>query len=259
MFGRLISVLVFALVLPTSAARAAASDATAELAKLNQEATAAYGSYSFKTGLRKLDQAIALAKTRQIAPCPELSRTYQLRGIGVIAANDDLYRGLHFLTRALRLDPKAVLPQELLTPQIAAVLAGAKRALAALHQRPPTVELDLYQEKVQSALDSVRKDARGLVHEAVDEARRGYAIPLSAAAGVDIRASSFWIYFRAAGKVTFERVKMRLAQSAYRGSIPKRVTSGAYLHYYVEARDGRNRVAATHGSVRSPNVITLKD
>ena len=44
----------------------------------------------------------------------------------------------------------------------------------------------------------------------------------------------------------------------FRGAIPAAATSGHYVHYYIEARDLRGRLAAGNGSAKSPNVIMIE-
>lgn len=234
-----------------------ANPALGQIQALNGEAVTAFGAYSFKKGLQKLEEAVELARKSKLENDPGLAPTYVLLAMGVIAGRDDLYRGLHYFVHGLRLKKKVGMPRSLVTPQILRVYRSAKKAITAIGN-PPQVKLALYVERVQTALDTVRKDARGLVHEPVDEAKFKLPIPVTAVAGVDIRATKFYLYFRAAGKVKYDRLPMKLSRGAYRAAIPAKATKGRYVHYYIEARDQRGRVAASNGSERSPNVVTIK-
>ena len=234
-----------------------ANPGLSQIQTLNGEAVTAFKGYSFKKGVQKLHQALELARTNKLENDPKLAPTYVLLAMGVIAGRDDLYRGLHYFVHGLRLKKRVGMPRSLVTPQILRVYRSAKKAIAAIGD-PPQIKLALYTERVQTALDTVRKDARGLVHEPVDEAKFKLPIPLTAVAGVDIRATKFYLYFRAAGKVKYDRLPMKLSRGAYRAAIPAKATKGRYVHYYIEARDQRGRVAASNGSERSPNVVTIK-
>jgi hypothetical protein len=231
--------------------------ALTQVKTLNGEAVTDFTAYRFSKGMGKLRQALALAYKNGLVADPELAPTYILMGMGVIAHKDDLYRGLHYLTRAMRLKRKVGMPRALVTPQILRIYRSAKKAVKAVGE-PPEIKLALHVERVQTALDTVRKDARGLVHEPVDEVKRGLPIPVTAVAGVDIRATKFFLYFRAAGKVKYERLPMKLSRGAYRGAIPGTIAKGRYVHYYIEARDQRGRVAASSGAARMPHVVTVK-
>ena len=44
----------------------------------------------------------------------------------------------------------------------------------------------------------------------------------------------------------------------YVTTIPGGRVSGKLLHYYVEARDAKEKVAASNGKASSPNVVTVK-
>ncbi|MCK5800661.1 MAG: hypothetical protein KAI47_25910 [Deltaproteobacteria bacterium] len=248
---------------PTPPAKApAAADATpnpviSQIQALNGDAVKAFTAYNFATGVGKLRQALILAQEHKLMSDKALAPTYILLGMGVVAQKDDLYRGLHYFTRALRLKRHVGMPKALVTPQILRVYRSAKQAVHAIGT-PPSIKLALHAERVQTALDTVKKDARGIVHEVVDEVKRGLPIPVKAVAGVDIRATKFFLYFRAAGKVKYQRLPMKLSRGAYRGAIPAKFTKGRYVHYYIEARDQRGRIAASHGSARGPNVVTTK-
>jgi hypothetical protein len=229
----------------------------ARIDALNKEAITLYEAYSFTKGRQKLTEALEAARQEKISSGPELALTYGLLGMGIIAAKDDLYRGLHYLTRAFRFDKKLVLPKQLMTPQVLNVERAARRTVGEIGT-PPTVKLALHTEEVQTAKKAVAKDKRGLVHEPVFDAKRNYPIPVKAVVGVDIRATHFYLYYRRARTVKYARIEMKLSRGAYRAAIPKTVTKGKYVHYFIEARDQRGRVTASMGSQRSPNVITIK-
>lgn len=251
-------VIMLGITLSSPALYAATEDAKNEkIQNLNQEAKTAFVSYSFRQGMDKLRAALAYAVSSDLVENKACADTYILLGLGVIAADDDYYRGLHYFTRALRIDKDVKQPKDLVTPQSLRVFRVAKKTLKVV-DAPPTIKLSLYEEKVQRALDTVKKDARGLVHVPVDTVKEGIPIPVKAVVGVDVRATKFFLYYRAAKKVKYSRVEMKLSDGAYRNKIPAKLTkAGPYIHYYIEAYDQRGRPVANKGSAKSPNVITI--
>ena len=86
---------------------------------------------------------------------------------------------------------------------------------------------------------------------------RGYPILVKVEAGVDIQAQRVFVYYRKAGTVEFNKLDMQKTGTVFRVAIPAEATVGRYVHYYLEARDQRGRLAASFGSARSPTVIII--
>jgi hypothetical protein len=67
------------------------------------------------------------------------------------------------------------------------------------------------------------------------------------------------LYYRAGGTVLYNVSTMdRSKKGWYTALIPGGKISGKVLHYYVEARDGRQDVVASNGHASSPNVATVR-
>ncbi|MFH1131876.1 MAG: hypothetical protein V1754_11115 [Pseudomonadota bacterium] len=245
-------------VAPGRALAQSSSDPTVvQIQQKNKEAIEAFESYSFKKGEFKLEQAIQLAAAANLSKHAILAETYILLGVAAIGGKNDLYRGLYNFVRALRIYNGVQLPNNLVTPQIRQVFVDAEKKIKAIGT-PSTIEVSAPQEEKKAETLEIAKTVRGLVHDVVDEAKRGYPIPIKAAAGVDLRVNRMFLYFRAAGKVEYERLRMSQVGGLFRGAIPAGITVGNYVHYYVEARDPRGRLAASHGSARGPNVIIVR-
>lgn len=245
-----------ALVGPVALAKKPAAVApNADIEQLKQEALAAFDGYAYRKGVAQLEQALTLAAARNLADKPEMAGVHALLGIAAISGKSDTYRGIHHFVKALRLDAKVALPENLVTPELRKLFAVAQRTVRTLGKPP---ELAIAQTSAGGGAVEQVQSAKGLDHVAVDEAKRGFAIAIKAAVGVDLRAKTVFLYYRPAGKVAFANVRMKRRGNVFRGEIPAALTNGRYVHYYIEARDPRGSAVATNGSARGPNVVTLK-
>jgi hypothetical protein len=241
--------------------RATAQDASnpklEQIGTLNQEAVAACEGYSFKKARAKLHRALALATDAGLEHNPALAETYVLLGVACISGGNDLYRGLHYLVRAARLNPKIRVPRKLATPQLLNLQKTARATVKAV-KKPVTINLGGAKGGPGTAAKAGKPGGRGLVHVPIDTAKRGYPIPVKATPGLDIQAHRVFLFYRPAGTVKFSRIPMKKAKGAFRAAIPAAATQGRYIHYYIEATDQRGRLAGSKGSARSPNVVIIK-
>jgi hypothetical protein len=75
--------------------------------------------------------------------------------------------------------------------------------------------------------------------------------------GVGAKMLAF--YYRSAGMALYNAVTLERSRKGwYVTTIPGGRVSGKLIHYYVEARDGKEKVAASNGKATSPNVITIR-
>jgi hypothetical protein len=75
--------------------------------------------------------------------------------------------------------------------------------------------------------------------------------------GVGAKMLAF--YYRSAGSALYNAVTLERSRKGwYVTTIPGGRVSGRLLHYYVEARDAKEKIAASNGKATSPNVITVK-
>lgn len=242
---------------PTPAPEAAPDPTVAQIKELNAQARKAFDNYSFSSAGRKLHKALELAMDKKLVKAPVVGQTYLLLGITAVAGKNDLYRGLHYFVRALRIDPKAKVPKALATPQLTQMFNRARKALKIVG-RPPTIKLGVLDSEKVTERKSKKRKALGLVHNAVDLARRNLPVPIKVQLGIDVHASKVFVYFRAAGKVKYQRLQMKKIKDVFRADIPPKATVGRYLHYYIEALDARGRLTTRHGSARGPNVTTIR-
>lgn len=245
--------LLFALPLP---ARGQDSGKLETIRSLNQEAVAAFESYSFNKARKRLLKALGIAKQARLDKSKEAVQTLVLLGVAYVAGSNDLYRGLHYFVRALRLDKKAAIPSKLATPQLLRMFKTAQNTVKTV-KTPPTIVLQ-QKDSADSAGPAAGPKGRGLLHTPIDSAKRGYPIPVKAQAGLDVQAQRLYLHYRPAGTVKFLKLPMKKTRGVFRAAIPASATGGRYVHYYIEAVDQRGRLAASMGSARSPNVVTIK-
>ncbi len=75
----------------------------------------------------------------------------------------------------------------------------------------------------------------------------------------NVSAKVVALYYRAGGTVLYNATTMERSKKGwYTALIPGARISGKLLHYYVEARDGRQAVAATNGRSSSPNIAMIR-
>jgi len=75
--------------------------------------------------------------------------------------------------------------------------------------------------------------------------------------GVGAKMLAF--YYRSAGMALYNAVTLERSRKGwYVTTIPGGRVSGRLIHYYVEARDAKEKVAASNGKPTSPNVITIR-
>jgi chemotaxis protein histidine kinase CheA len=76
----------------------------------------------------------------------------------------------------------------------------------------------------------------------------------------NVAAKVVALYYRAGGTVLYNATTMERSKKGwYTALIPGSRVTGKLLHYYVEARDARQNVAATNGKATSPNIAMVRD
>ena len=231
-------------------------DTQAKVEALNNEAVSAFLRYSYRGGARKLREALDIAELAGKTKSPVLAKTFALLGVAAIAGRTDTYRGLHYFVTARRIDQGVKVPKNLMTPELVVAWRAAGRALKALGP-PPRLRLGRRRRAEALAIKKV-KGARGLAHDPVDEVKRGFPITIKVTVGDDLRVARVMLFYRAAGKVKFQKSTMKRGANVFRGKIPAALTKGRYVHYYIQALDQRGRLTAHNGSAKGPNVVIVK-
>lgn len=243
---------------PVYAESAPQKAALEQIEQLTQKATSAIEGYNYKRGLNDLMEALAIADRVRLSAHAGIAKVYMLSGVAAVAGDNDTYRGLYYLVRALRLDGNVAIPEQLASPQLDHIY---KKAHAAVKSLKTPQAITFAKQQADGAVEvetETASDVQGISHIPVDEAKRGYAIPLRVLIGSDVRAQKVYLHFRPAGTVKFVEVALERTRATYRGAIPANATQGRYVHYYIEARDPRGKTTATNGSPVSPHVVIVK-
>jgi hypothetical protein len=75
--------------------------------------------------------------------------------------------------------------------------------------------------------------------------------------GVGAKLLAF--YYRSGGSALYNAVMLERSRKGwYVATIPGGRVSGRLMHYYVEARDAKEKIAASNGKASSPNVLTVR-
>lgn len=235
------------------------SSALGEIQTQNAEALKALEGYSYKKAKLALEKAQDIAESAALSNQSELTNTFVLLGVTAIAGSNDLYRGQQYFVRALRQNAKAEIPKSIATLQLNEVMDKAKKTIAAVG-KSPTIKLaeEKAQEEAKAAEAAKLAQVRGLQHSPIETVKAKMPVPMRAEAGADIQAHALYLFYRAAGTVDFSRATMEKNGNVWRAEVPASIVKGKYFHYYIEARDQRERLTATNGSARNPNVVTIQ-
>jgi DNA repair exonuclease SbcCD ATPase subunit len=92
-----------------------------------------------------------------------------------------------------------------------------------------------------------------------DEAESGADLYVHCAAKPELKAKGIAFFYRSSGFAHYNSLSMERSKKGwYTTMVPAGKVTGKLLQYYVEARDGRESIAASNGKAASPNVVTLK-
>jgi hypothetical protein len=92
-----------------------------------------------------------------------------------------------------------------------------------------------------------------------DEVQAGADLFVHCVPQPGVGAKVIALYYRPSGAVVYNAVTMERSRKGwYVALIPGSKISGKLLQYYVEARDGREKLAASNGKANSPNIATVK-
>jgi hypothetical protein len=253
--ARLVLLVCISLLAPAAREAPDHAETLKEIHSLTSEAAAAFESYSYRKAQARLERALSLAAAAGISRDARMAEVHVMLGVAAVAGANDLYRGLHAFVKALRLNPGVQIPRKVLTPQLSEIFARARQTVKQIG-KPPTIRLA---RASAGAADKPQKSGvSGLSHTPIDSAKRGYPIVVKAEAGADIQAHRVILFYRQAGVVQFKELGMQRSGNVFRAAVPAEATSGRYIHYYLEARDQRGRLAASFGSSRSPSVVIIE-
>jgi len=92
-----------------------------------------------------------------------------------------------------------------------------------------------------------------------DEVAPGVDLYVHCVAQPNVGAKIISFYYRPTGVVPFNAILMDPSKKGwFMAMIPGSRITGKFLHYYIEARDARQEVAASNGKPTSPNVMPIR-
>jgi hypothetical protein len=133
--------------------------------------------------------------------------------------------------------------------------------VAARERERRNKEIEQRQEKEKLAEGG---DLPGHIREPVtcdlpDEVPAGEDLYVHCVPQPGVGAKMLAFYYRSGGSALYNAVTLERSRKGwYVATIPGGRVSGRLLHYYVEARDAREKVAASNGKATSPNVVTVR-
>lgn len=213
--------------------------ALSRMQMLNKKAMDEYDSLEFEAAKAALVEALSVAKEARIARGRTLADTYLNLGIVFGAGFNDQNNALDYFTAALRSSPSAKLNPTRATPALEEIFKVAQERAKQLPQQ---------------------STAPVFFHNPVDEATRGRRVKIYARVSRSLQVSRILLYFRPSGTMTFNQVEMKHTRPGlYLGFIPGEEVEGRSIHYYLEALDSAGSRINGHGSVSSPNIISVKE
>ncbi len=208
---------------------------------LNRGAMEDFDLLEFDAAKKKLTDALALVKRARLDKHPVAARTHRNLAVVYASGLNDNDTALVELIAALQIDPSVSIDAAYRTPVLSKLVEQAKAGVSGKAPEPPP-----------------EAEAAGIQHAPLEDAPGGEPILVSAKVGPELRQYAIKLFYRPAGAETFTPVMMKSAGGAeYQGIIPASATTGASVHYYIEARNAAGKVVAAAASSGSPNVISI--
>jgi hypothetical protein len=264
---RVVSILAFAL-FASLASGARADDVEKQVSKMNKRAMDDYDALEFESSRRTLIDAVEKLRAAGADEGPVAAQTYLNLGIVYINGFKDRNRGTQQFVNALRIRPDLKIDPAVETPELSEAYQAAQKQ--ARKAGPITPSQKPVAQKPEKPVEKTPpkpveqppepSTVKGLVHNAVDEARPNSPIAIRAQLGSDLGATRLFLFFRVAGQGDFISVPMKNEKGAdWVGVIPADAVQGKSLQYYLEARDARGRAVANAGNAPEPFIVSLND
>ncbi|HEY2899150.1 MAG TPA: hypothetical protein VGL59_01145 [Polyangia bacterium] len=290
----LVSALLVAVGLTFSPATVLARDppAVAKLVQMNKRALDDYDNLEWKSAKRRLLEAIAEGKKGGIENHPIVARTYLHLGAVYVAGLHDRNAGVQCFVRALQIDPEIRVAAAMDTPAISAAFSDAQAKVgkgggatvtsgndSAGNNDEDDSDSDSDNKKTarnkknadESKTPSARKgkgedepdlpmNIAALDCPNTDDVARGKTAVIRCAVAPALKVFSTALFYRVPGADEFSTVPMKkTAKGWFVGEIPKDVTEGKSVQFYVEGRDRNGKAIVANGRSGSPNLMLVRD
>jgi hypothetical protein len=250
---------------------------------LNRQALTAFAANDLDGARNALVDAIRQGRDGGLAEDKMMARTYLHLGAVYLDGFNDRPRAMRFLGLALRIRPDIPLTPSLVTPTLQQAFADAKKEAqnpAAAAGAPPAAQAEPpaprpsarpspppapVADRDRSDEDSDEPDLPATIPVPLycpnpDEAPPEESIFLRCVTRGEVLAARVLLFYRVPGEEKFTERKMSRSPGGWwGGTIPARAATGKLVQYYVEARDGGGREAASNGRSDSPNLMLIRD
>jgi hypothetical protein len=243
----------------TAWASPAAASPRTDVQKRLSAAMESYDLLEYETAKKLLLSALEIAKDGKLEGDPLVAKVHLSLGIVSFAGLQDKAAARRSFIEAVTIDPKIALDAAYKTPDMSTLLETVRATTAASRPPPPRNPDREDRDPVPAA--NGRVDCftiSGLQHRAVERARRGAPLRISASLGGDVQAAKVSVFVRGLRKPDFRELKLvRDRDCTYGGTIPAGFFTGDTVHYYVAAVNDNGTVVASSGSAGAPNLIQL--
>lgn len=242
----------------TAWASPAAATPRTDVQKRLSAAMESYDLLEYETAKKLLLSALDIAKDGKLEGDPLVAKVHLSLGIVYFAGLQDKAAARRSFIEAVTIDPKIALDPAYKTPDMSTLLETV-RATTAATRPPPGKPLD--HDAADPAPANGRVDCftiSGLQHRAVERARRGAPLRITASLGGDVQAAKVSAFVRGLRRPEFQEIKLaRDRDCTYGGTIPAGFFTGDTVHYYVAAVNANGTVVASSGAAGAPNLIQL--
>lgn len=272
------------------APRAAFAQAPAPLDKmkeLNKQAVADYAAEDYESALLGLREAITFGARNGLGEDPFMARLWINLASVYINGLKDKARGQKSLARAVEIQPDIKPTDTMTSPALKEALAAAQPAGGTKPAAEPAAPSKAASKEAEPAAAGKTEGAAAETEAAPVKKKRKRAgeepdlpanipqplyCPMPDEAPPDenvvlycvlqpaIDAAKVVLRYRPAGAETFKGVSTTHSSKGWwKVVIPAAAMSGKSLQYFLEARDGNNKLVASAGRDDSPNLILVRE
>jgi hypothetical protein len=260
-----IAALSFALVGAPAVARA--GDEKKQIEAKIAEAMSAYDNFDYEKARTVLNQALLVSKKAKLGQDKITAKIHLALGVIYLAGFEDKDSAKVYFLDAVAIDPKVQIDPAYKTPELDKLLEEARKDSGGSGKPPkdpppkdppPKDPPPKDPPEVAMVDDTDCASLVGIDHDLVDEAKPGQAKPIVVHVADTLEPAKVALHYRAKGAASFQEVKMtRDSGCRYKATIPKKVFSSEFVHYFVAAYDKGGKIVASKGSSGSPNIIEV--
>ncbi|MCA9522567.1 MAG: hypothetical protein KC609_16430 [Myxococcales bacterium] len=205
-----------------------------ELKKLYAKSRVQYFQLELSESEKTLDKAIAMIKSESLSGA-FVARVYILRGVVAFINKKDKDAAKNWMVQGLKLDRKAKIDSDIITPDLETLFQEAVKSLPKVHKKIPFK----------------------LSHTPPTRATPGKSLSLVVTA-LGEPTFRVLVYYRNAELPIFTKIEMLPgSDNRYVATVPKDLLVGDYLYYYFEIQHDTQGVVARAGTESRPYKIRL--